>query len=356
MFDDAFYKIDQGEIFIKTQCMWHEHAVMELLRSMLTNLGYVPKDQSKRQWTRKNKTVIVCLADDFNVCGANLTVKPELWFDEHTTVLTDNHITVATQYQVCQLPTSYYGVFGYQPALQTYLPRKRFCFSVNRLDTQRVLTLLELVRQSESIEDMLEKDLINFNAWSSDNTNQDIETVQKNFALCWQKIKNQVDFDYQLLVDQLKLYMPIRNHGWSIEQCMLESWLTPVMETYSGNTTMAFSEKIFRALQTPAPWTVYSTTGAVDYLKELGFDTLSDVVDHSYNNIEQEPTQGIKKIRAFVNSSIQNYEKLQRTNLDLLQQRCQQAALHNQRLLAQHRQQFPQDFTHWLLQTVETLC
>jgi hypothetical protein len=150
--------------------------------------------------------------------------------------------------------------------------------------------------------------------------------------------------------------IPIRNHNLTIEQAHVNSWINVVVETYAGDHTIAFSEKIFRALVTPAPWTVYSALGAVNYLKKLGFDTLDDIVDHSYNLVTQDDTiNGIKKIQAFITSNLALYQQLQRQDFNWVKARCYQAATHNRQHLSKLQQQWPLDFATWLSSIVTEL-
>jgi hypothetical protein len=48
MFDQEFYRIDLGEIFQQSHCMYHEHAMVHLLSSVLMNLG-LPKNTQQCQ-------------------------------------------------------------------------------------------------------------------------------------------------------------------------------------------------------------------------------------------------------------------------------------------------------------------
>jgi hypothetical protein len=129
----------------------------------------------------------------------------------------------------------------------------------------------------------------------------------------------------------------------------------PVVETYSGNDNIAFSEKIFRALVTPVPWTVYSATGAVEYLKTLGFDVLDDLVDHGYNNVYQDAPHGLQKIKAYINASIDSYNQLKTGNFEQIKARCLQAAQHNQQLLNSLQQQWPLAFANWFPKAVDAI-
>jgi hypothetical protein len=355
MFEDSFYQIHSGEIFVKTQCMQQEAVVMDFFRTCLINRGYSTDDFARRLWKRGDRQAVVCLADDFKVCGAKIDQQPFRWFDANTVVLTDNYITVPTQYEVFQVPTSYFGIFAYRPELQEYQPERRFSFSINRLDTQRELIFLEMARQSGGFGQLLDLDFVNFNAWDANGDNSTRDQVKNNVRKYWNQIETSCQQPYQTLIEQLINLVPVKNHTWSIEQAHLKSWLAPVVETYSGNTTMAFSEKIFRALQTPMPWTVYSATGAVQYLKSLNFDVLDDLVDHSYNLIVQDSPHGLAKITQFVSSSINTVQHLQGMDLSYVKHRCQQAALHNQDRLAKMRLQWPLDFANWLPNAIPKL-
>ena len=147
--------------------------------------------------------------------------------------------------------------------------------------------------------------------------------------------------------------MPIRNHELTVEQTQTGAYLNFVIETYAGDASVAFSEKIFRALVTPAPWAVFSAKHAVNYLKTLGFDVLDDVVDHAYDNLTQGNTMyGHGKISEFVKLNIQNYHKITHLDQNKLTTRCQTAALHNQQLLAQMQREWPGDFAQWLPNTI----
>jgi len=343
MFDDSFYRIDSGEIFYKSSCMWHERNTTDFMASMLINLGY-KKTNNYRILQNENKKAVICFADDYGICRSSWRLPPDQWFDSDTVVITDNHVTFPTQYQVKQVPSSYFGVFNYVPENQTWNPTRRFNFSVNRLDSQRLAILLELLSNGN-----IDQDFVNFNCWSPSGSNSSLEDVQQNFINVWNELA-ELHNKYESLLPELIKNIPIRNHDLTIEQAHVSAWVNVVVETYAGDHTIAFSEKIFRALVTPVPWTVYSALGAVEYLKELGFDVLDDLVDHSYNQVTQDDTpHGINKIEAFISSNIRLYQLLQTKNFDQIKERCLQAATHNQEHLAQLQQRWPGDFAQWLV-------
>jgi len=355
MFDQEFYCIDLGEIFQQSHCMYHEHAMVHLFSSMLMNMGYQKVPGSARRWDCSNRKVIVCLADDFGVNRDDWSLPPDQWFDAGTTIVTDNHMPFATNYQILKLPSSYFGVFSYVPADQNWAPNKRFNFSVNRLDSQRQLILLELIKQSGGIDQVQQLDHVNFNARAQGNEHT-AQDARHSFAHCWTQLNQLHNTEYTEWFAQTLPHIPIRNHGLTVEQAQVNAYLNLVIETYAGDASIAFSEKIFRALVTPAPWAVFSAKHAVNYLKTLGFDVLDDVVDHAYDNLTQNNTMyGHGKISEFVKLNIQNYHNITQLDQNKLAERCQTAAAHNQQLLTQMQRQWPVDFARWLPNAITKL-
>jgi hypothetical protein len=159
-------------------------------------------------------------------------------------------------------------VFSYVPADQNWIPSRRFNFSVNRLDSQRQLILLELIKQSGGIDQVQQLDHVNFNARAQGNE-RTAEDGRGSFAHCWTQLTQLHNTEYAGWFAQTLPHIPVRNHTLTVEQAQTGAYLNLVIETYAGDATIAFSEKIFRALVTPAPWAVFSATHAVSYLKTL---------------------------------------------------------------------------------------
>jgi len=355
MFDDVFYQTHLGEIFQQSHCMYHEHAIVYLLSSMLMNMGYQKIVDSARGWRRGSQKVIVCLADDFGVNRHDWSLPPKKWFDTNTTIITDNHMPFATDYQILKLPSSYFGVFNYIPNDQYWKPSKRFNFSVNRLDSQRQLILLELTKQSGGVDQIIQLDHVNFNARAQGNEHT-AQDAQHSFAQCWTQFNQLHGTEFAVWFDQILPHIPVKNHRLTVEQAQVGVYLNLVIETYAGDASVALSEKIFRALVTPAPWAVFSAKHAVNYLKTLGFDVLDDVVDHAYDNLTQGNTMyGHGKISEFIKLNIQNYHNIKNLDQNKLYQRCQTAASHNQQLLAKMQLKWPADFAKWVSNVIVKL-
>ena len=110
---DLYHAIYENEIFKKSNCIWHENTLLDFFRSNLIALGYTAVDPSNKVWKRGDKTVVACLVDDFSTCSTNYSTSLPYLFDKDTVVITDNRINVPTQYQVCQLPSSFYGIYAH---------------------------------------------------------------------------------------------------------------------------------------------------------------------------------------------------------------------------------------------------
>ena len=100
----------------------------------------------------------------------------------------------------------------------------------------------------------------------------------------------------------------------------LRAKVSIVMETYHNRHSIVFSEKIFRSLQTPRPWVMYCSNGAVDLLRRSGFDVLDDLVDHSYDS-QIDPESRMEQMLDCV------------PLIRFDEPRCQRAMLHNQTIL-----------------------
>jgi hypothetical protein len=84
--------------------------------------------------------------------------------------------------------------------------------------------------------------------------------------------------------EALRSLVPINNLPGTLEQAIIDSRVTIVLETYVDRPdSISLSEKIFRSLQLPRPWLLFASTGAVEHLRRCEFDTLDDVVDHGYD-------------------------------------------------------------------------
>ena len=137
-------------------------------------------------------------------------------------------------------------------------------------------------------------------------------------------------------------YDTVNSHG-TLEQCVIDSKISLVIETYTVDTQIAFSEKIFRALQLPRPWLLYCSPHSIALLKTHGFDVLEDYVDISYDRVEQHWDRMdliINQLETFINR--------QYTRRDY--ERFEQAAVSNQALLEQFARDWPIELENIMLE------
>jgi hypothetical protein len=339
-----YREIYQGEIFVKSQCIELENSLMDFFRRNLSMLGYESISSSGKIWQRGNKKVIVCLVDDIVSCADMAHIPVSSYFDSNTLIITDNRIYSPTQYRVLQLPDSFFGIYYYKPELTEFNPVKRFNFSINRIDSVRLVLLLEMAKWANNNNNLFVNDYVKFNVFNHHQQTANIE-FKKTFDDLYPDIQLQYQYEFDALVEQ----MPFTNYQSSLEQVHISSMLNLVVETYSGSDTVAVSEKIFRALVTPAPWSVYSGRHTVSFLKSLGFDVIDDMLDHSYNSKNYADIFGGpgSKTVDYIWCSTENYKKLQNIAVSDLKTRCKDAAMHNQSVLQRMRSQWPCDFAAW---------
>ena len=132
-------------------------------------------------------------------------------------------------------------------------------------------------------------------------------------------------------------YDTVNNHG-TLEQCIIDTNVSLILETYIRDDTVVFSEKLFRALQMPRPWLLYCSIRSIELLKQFGFDVLDDVVDISYDTIEID----WDRLDALIDQ-LETFIHRQYTNTEY--ERFKQAAKHNQDLLEQYEKSWPLKFS-----------
>lgn len=342
---DPYHHIYSGDIFQQSECIWHENNLLDFFRSTLKSLGYTSVSESNKVWRRGDQTVVVCLVDDYTTCSDRYDVTLPYIFDRNTVVITDTHVQTPTQYTVCQLPASFFGIYAHQPDIK-WDPQRRFTLGINRLDAKRMLMFLELSMRSEYLGTDL--DYINFNCWRWGGDNESDSGLTDNFDNQYRELESQYHVVYDATYNRLHDTIPYRNHDMSQEQAHVKSWLNIIMETYSSDNTIALSEKTFRALCLPTPWQVYSGRNTVSYLHSLGFDTMQDIVTHKYDIMIENRTAAYgDKMVDFLFEATENVQALQARDLDTVTSRAQQAAQHNQELLAWMRYNWPRDFARW---------
>lgn len=328
--------IYSGEIWQKSQCLDGEDLAYRLISQHLENLGFTLT--SPKIWKRNDTKVVLCLVDDIRSCSNDYHNDLPYIFDRNTIILSDNWTTCPTQYKQYRLPSSFFGIYQYSPESSDWQPDRDYSFSINRIDYRRTLLMLELAWRIH-----LHKGYVNFNC--QQRRFGKVETSADFFRDFWAQLSEEQQSNYSKSYELINPLMPVCNYNISHDEIHLRSWLNIIVESYSSDDNIAISEKIFRALITPVPWTVYAGRYTVAYLESLGFDCLSDIVNHNHYDRLKEIED---RVHVFIWKSLKTIKELKQINFDQLKQRCLKAAEHNRRLLEQYHQQWPDDLTGYL--------
>ena len=146
-------------------------------------------------------------------------------------------------------------------------------------------------------------------------------------------LKKRNILDYGLVSYLDRDYDTVNAHG-TLEQCIIDTKVSLILETYTRDETVVFSEKIFRALQIPRPWLLYCSPHSIELLKAHGFDVLDDYVDIGYDNI----TMHWPRMDAIVDQ-LETFINRQYTRRDY--ELFEQAATHNKQRLDSFATRWP---------------
>ena len=251
---------------------------------------------------------------------------------QHTDILvTNNWISPAmleSQYYE-QFPDSFYGgVYGGQVPIESVATTKKFNCFINRMDPIRQSWLYQLIRRN-----LFELGYVSFNMDISRHGTQ--ETPLQVFE---QQFRQHLDI-FGPEHDFIKSQVPYRSFDVNTlpDQIIMQSNFSIVLETYFDcNEIITYSEKIFRCLKLPRPWVMFAMKHAVQGLRDMGFDVLDDLVDHSYDTIDFAINRQVTIL-----DQIEVMCKNQLTTSMIA--RCEQAAEHNQRLLSKLSNTFNKD-------------
>jgi len=243
------------------------------------------------------------------------------WLDNPKPSVTNTLFTapIANQQLVVTTRPSFYGIYYYPYDLLSTEIIKDFNCLMNRMDPFRQSWLYQLIRR-----DIFNRAFVSFNL--------DVSRIpcyqDRDPKACFnEQFENQMKI-FQIEHDSIKHRVPYKNFDDSgdITHVIMKSKFSIVLETYFAESYgVTFSEKIFRCLQMPRPWLLFSHPHAVSTLRHMGFDVLDDIVNHDrYDTIDW---------------AVDRQSKI----LDIAQEMCDSvfdsirlinAARHNQNLLA----------------------
>jgi hypothetical protein len=334
--------IHNGEIWLKSQCSTKEKQLIESISACLQQHNYQKitiVTYTKSVWQRKDQKIVISLVDDLWDCAADRSLDTPYLFDSNTMVITDNHLNCPSVYRMRPTPLSFYGIYSYVPSNQSWCPDRDYTFAVNRLDYKRMDMLLQLHRTLG-----LDTGYVNFNC-NIGGKHVASEQARRQAFLEQAQTHAGTAAEQDAFVNLAHL-VPIKNHTLEHDQMYTLGWLNIIVETYSSDNVISFSEKIFRCLVTPVPWVMYAGRYAIAKLRELGFDVMDDLVDHSYDCL----MEAQHKMSYFATSAQKTIATLKTQDWEQIKSRAQVAAFHNQTLLSDLSRIWYENQSAWLQQ------
>lgn len=238
------------------------------------------------------------------------------WSDSERILITDNHPITTVPGQVISVLPEFWSIWRFDPVYTDRPSGKGFNCFMNRPRYDRSVVFYELLKRN-----LLSQGLVSYNCTPQDYEQEFVRGDLYRYQQ--QHVQGQ----------DLVPYNTVESHG-SLEQCVIDSNVSVVIETYNSDSHIVFSEKLFRVLQLPRPWLLYCSAGSVELLQTHGFDVLSDCVDHSYDQIQDRGHRLmtiLDQLETFVDRtySPQDYDRFHK------------AATHNQQLLNKFQTQWP---------------
>ena len=223
-------------------------------------------------------------------------------------LVTDNIV----QLDHIPLYPEYWGTYSYQSEYIDRAPTRLFNCFMNRVCTTRQSWFYQFVRRN-----LLHFGNVSF-LLDSRNLPRGKELYEANY------IGYEIfEVEHELMRDRV----PFVNFDGDLDQAVIDSQFSVVIETYfDWPNTIAFSEKVFRALQLPRPILLYSMPGSIKTLRGYGFELFDDIVDHSY---DREPDQIKRQVmildqlcawkdRVFTTQHLLDFNQRIKHNRDLL--------------------------------------
>lgn len=188
-------------------------------------------------------------------------------------ILTDNVLKIP----YIPLWPEFWGLYHYKSEHKNHMPTHLFTCFMNRVCPIRQSWMYQFVRRG-----LFDQGLISFRLdrrYMPGGKN--FKTPEELFEWIFESYGSIFAKEHEFL----KPIVPYCNFSGDLDQVMVDAKLNLVIETYfEADHLVAFSEKIFRAIQLPRPFMLYGNPGSVHALREIGLDVFDDVIDHSYDS------------------------------------------------------------------------
>jgi len=101
-----------------------------------------------------------------------------------------------------------------------------------------------------------------------------------------------------------------------------DACLNIITETRSKNSTPQLTEKSLKPILSGQFFIMIGSSGLIQHMRVIGFDTFDDIIDHSYDNIEDE--------RERISTAIKELDRLNEVDLFELHAQCKERFVKNQ--------------------------
>jgi hypothetical protein len=306
-----------------------EKSIVEKLNQQLIDNGFVAQVQNSNNYgypyiySRDHLQVNCRLVDSV------FMTDPLTWTNESAVVITDNYPICSVPGHVISVLPEFWSIWHFDPEYQDRTASRAYNCFMNRNRGDRSVVFYELLKRN-----ILSAGFVSYNCTQ--------EQYQQEFV----NAELQRYHDQHLAGQELIPYNTVEAHG-TLEQCIIDSNVSLILETYVSDSHTVFSEKLFRCLQMPRPWLLYCSPGSVELLQAHGFDVLSDYTDIAYDKIGE---HGARLLNIL--DQLETFIGREYSAADY--QRFQQAAQHNQQLLLNFGQQWPAKFAQ-VLEKIKTL-
>jgi hypothetical protein len=296
-----------------------EKSIVKDLSEHILSQGYTATTQDSNNhgypygYTKNNKNLHCRLIDSV------FQPTPVAWTDPNATIVTDNHPLRPVEGKVISLLPELWHIWRFDPVYQDCTSQGYNCF-MNRVRGDRNEVFYELIRR-----DILHKGAVSYNITQAELSKQYYSAEQ------WLTYEEE-----HSVAQDIVPYNVVDVFG-SLEQVIMATNISLILETFMCEDHVVFSEKLFRALQLPRPWMLFCSPQSIKLLKSYGFDVLNDYVDHGYDEQFHKETR-----MHMLLDQLETFAKRVYTRRDY--ERFEQAATHNQQLLAQFAMDWPQKF------------
>jgi hypothetical protein len=300
-----------------------ETSIVDKLNQQLIDSGFVAQVQNSNNYgypyvySRDHLQVNCRLVDSV------FMTDPQTWTSESVVIITDNYPIHSVPGHTISVLPEFWSIWHFDPVYQDRPAFRAYNCFMNRNRGDRSTVFYELLKRN-----ILSLGLVSYNCSREQYEQEFINAHLQQYG------------DQHRIGQELIPYNTVEAHG-TLEQCIIDSNVSLILETYISDSHIVFSEKLFRCLQMPRPWLLHCSPGSIRLLQSYGFDLLTDYVDIAYDKISNHGDRMLNtldQLETFIGReySVADY------------QRFDQACKHNQALLVKLEQQWPAKFDNIL--------